>query len=152
VKKWQRISGYLILAYAIGLVAQSLALGLGPPGQPGPGFLGFFLGLALNAFSVGLIFLNRGSESEAITKPRFWHPGAWAKPLLALVSLVSFTVLMGLLGTVPTMVLFFLFWVKILERQGWATTFLVSVLGTGSFYTIFVVLLRIPLPRGLLAG
>lgn len=152
MKKWQRSSGYLLMAYAMFLVYQSLQLSLGPPGQPGPGFLGFFLGLALGVCSIGLIFLNRGPEKceSGFTPKSFWEGEAWRKPLISLGALVLFVAIMGLIGAIPAMILFFLFWLRSLEKTGWTLAALVALIATGSFYLIFARFLQIPLPKGLL--
>jgi putative tricarboxylic transport membrane protein len=142
----------VVLAYALFLVYQSLNLGLGPSGQPGPGFLGFFLGLALIVAAVGLIFMNRGAEAPDGAGKAIEASRAWIKPLCALAALAAFVALLNVLGTVPTMIVFFFFWTKILERQSWATAVLLAVFGTASFYGLFALLLRIPLPAGLILG
>jgi putative tricarboxylic transport membrane protein len=149
-KKWQRISGYAVLTYALWLTYESVNLGLGPQGQPGPGFLGFFLGLALIIASVCLIFSNRGADQQESNGKVVRAARTWLKPLLALVALATFAALISTLGAVLTMVLFFIFWAKILERQSWITAVLLAICGTASFYGLFALLLRIPLPRGFL--
>ena len=154
MNKWQRIGGYVILAYAVGFVYQSLTISLGPPGEPGPGFLGFILGLAMICSAVALIFANRGPGpgEDASGRSSLWEAGSWIKPLGAVAALAGFTALISILGTIITSVLFFLFWVKILERKSWLMAGLVAVLGTGTFYLLFSILLRVQLPQGFLAG
>jgi len=154
MNKWQRVGGYVILVYAVGFVYQSLSVSLGPPGQPGPGYLGFILGLALIFASVALIFVNRGPGPEEGSSGRtsLWTARSWIKPLGAVVALAGFTALISILGAIITSLLFFLFWVKILERKSFLMAGLVAVLGTGAFYLLFSVVLRVQLPLGLLAG
>ena len=153
MNKWQRIGGYALLAYAVGFVYQSLAVSLGPASQPGPGFLGFILGLALICTAVALIFANRGPGPAEGSSGRtsLWRAGSWIKPLGAVAALAGFAALIGILGTLITSVLFFLFWVKILERKSWLMAGLVAVLGTGAFYLLFAIVLRVQLPRGFFA-
>ena len=151
MKKWQKVSGYLILAYALGLIYQSWDLSLGPPGQPGPGFLGFFLGIGMAILSVCLIFVNRGPDpppGDPRRKP-FWGPKAWLKPMIAILGLAAFVSLMPVLGTVLTMILFFFLWIKVLEKQSWLLAVMLATIGTASFYLVFGVLLRIQLPKGI---
>ncbi len=151
MKKRQRLAGYFILAGALFLIYQSVGLSLGPPGQPGPGFLGFFLGLGLAVCAAALIYLNRGTERAASSGPRraFWEGDAWERPVIALAALVLFIVMMWLLGTVVTMVLFFLFWLRGLEKTNWLVASSVAGVGAACFYLVFEVLLQIPLPRGI---
>ena len=152
MKRWERVSGYFILAYAVGLVYQSLSLGVGSPTQPGPGFLGFFLGLGLIFSAFWLTFMNRGSNLKEGQKKAFWESGTWIKPLYGLGSLTGFVALMDILGTILTMVLFFFLWVKVVEKKDWVLAVLMATIGTASFYMIFGVLLGVPLPKGFWAA
>jgi putative tricarboxylic transport membrane protein len=148
VKKHQRVGGYVILACALYLMVQSFRLSLGPPGQPGPGFLGFFLGVALAISAGALIFFHWGEDRGSSSKT-FWRAGAWRRPLFSLGALMAFVASMWALGVLATMILFFLFWLRRLERTSWLLASLVSLIGTSCFYLVFVILLQIPLPRGL---
>ena len=135
MKKRQRLTGYFILAGALFFIYQSIGLSLGSPGQPGPGFLGFFLGLGMVVCSVALILLNReagGTASEGAGKP-FWEGGAWKRPVIALGVLAAFVVMMWLLGTLVTLVLFFLFWLRVLEKTNW-----LGILGRRSGFCLFL--------------
>ena len=151
MNKWQRVSGYVFLACALFLTVQSFRLSLGPPGQPGPGFLGFLLGigLAVAAGSLILIHLGEGPEKAGSPLPVFWRPGGWKRPLFSLGALMAFVVSMWALGALAAMVLFFLFWLRGLEKTSWLLAFLVSGIGTACFYLVFARLLQIPLPPGL---
>ncbi len=104
------------------------------------------------AAAISLIFLNRGADPRNGAGTVARAARAWGKPLLALAALVAFVALMKTVGTVLTMVLFFIFWTKILERQSWITAVLLAICGTASFYGLFALLLRIPLPRGSIFG
>jgi hypothetical protein len=151
VNKWQRVSGYGILAVALFLTIQSFRLSLGPLGQPGPGFLGFLLGIGLAVAASALILIHWGEGPEKAGSPpaAFWRPGGWKRPLFSLGALVAFVVSMWTLGALATMVLFFLFWLRGLERTSWLLASLVSGIGTACFYLVFARLLQIPLPPGL---
>jgi putative tricarboxylic transport membrane protein len=149
MKKRQRLTGYFILACALFLITQSIGLSLGPPGEPGPGFLGFFLGLGLAVCAVVLILHNRGAEGTTASGKPFWEGGAWKRPLFALGVLAGFVVLMWLMGTIPTLVLFFLLWLRGLEKTSWWVASSVAGVGSACFYLVFEVLLQIPLPKGI---
>ena len=151
MKKWERIGGYCILAYAAGLIYQSLDLSLGSAGEPGSGFLGLFLGIGMAVSSLAVVFKNRGPElqSGGAVQKAFWRKGAWVKPLFALAILGCFVAAMAMIGTILSLAGFFLVWMKFLEKKGWGTAVLVSLFGTTGFYVLFGVLLRIQFPRGL---
>ena len=71
------------------------------------------------------------------------------KPLAALAILACFVAMMKILGTFPTLFVFFLGWIKFLEKKGWGMAVLVSLFGTAGFFLIFGMLLRVPFPRGI---
>lgn len=154
MNKWQKIAGYIIAAFGAGVVCLSLSASLGSLNEPGPGFMGFILGLSLICCAVAFIYANRSpAEKEgAAERVPLWKDGSWIKPLGAIAALVVLTFLLDVLGMIIAGLLFFLLWVKILERKSWLMAGLVAVLGTGAFYLLFHVLLRVQLPLGLLAG
>ncbi len=154
MEKWEKISGYFLLAYSTGLVYQSLHLSIGSPGQPGPGFLGFFLGLGLFLLSGSLIIMNWKWRHIEGKPQRFFfeHRRAWFKPLFALILLISFATFMEILGTIGALFLFFFLWIRVLGKKGWVLTALVGGTGTTCFYFLFSKLLGISLPKGLFLG
>jgi hypothetical protein len=64
--------------------------------------------------------------------------------------MLGFTLLMGGIGFFAATFLLYLGWLILIERARWLTVGAVSVLGTLGAYVLFAVLLRVPLPKGLL--
>ena len=64
--------------------------------------------------------------------------------------MLGFTLLMGWIGFFTATFLLYLAWLVLIERARWLTVGAVSVLGTLGAYLLFVVLLKVPLPKGLL--
>jgi hypothetical protein len=64
--------------------------------------------------------------------------------------MLLFTLSMGWLGFFASTFLLFLAWLIVIERERWVTVGTVSVLGTLGAYLLFSVLLKVPLPKGLL--
>ncbi len=142
----ETISGYFLLFFSAALVFQSLNLSIGSPTEPGPGFLGFFLGLGLFILSGSFTFINWKRKPQ---KRFFEHKRAWIKPFLGLLFLICFASFMDVLGTIGAMLLFFFLWMRALEKKGWVITALIAGIGTTSFYFLFGEILRISLPKGL---
>ena len=122
-------------------------MGFGNLHHPGPGFFPFWLSTFLAALGF-IYFLTRlGFDSQP---GRLWEKGAWLRPFLAALVMFAYTVLMGELGFFSATFLLFLAWMIIIEREKWLTISLVSILGTLSFYLVFTVFLKVPLPKGFL--
>ncbi|MBN8412713.1 tripartite tricarboxylate transporter TctB family protein [Halomonas litopenaei] len=82
------------------------------------------------------------SPVRAVAKARLFQ---WCAALVATL------VLMEPLGTFVVVPLFLLFTLKSLARLGWGTTALLSACFTLSLYIVFVWLLSVPLPMGVMA-
>jgi hypothetical protein len=61
-----------------------------------------------------------------------------------------YTLAMDWIGFFSATFLLFLVWLILIEREKWLTVGLVSVLGTLSFFLVFTVFLKVPLPRGII--
>jgi hypothetical protein len=145
MRRCERIAAAFLIFLGVGAAALAYRMGFGNLHYPGPGFFPFCLSTFLAA--LGLIyFLTRlGSDS----KPgRLWEKGVWVRPLLAALVMFVYTILMGELGFFSTSFLLFLAWLIIIEQEKWLTICLVSILGTLSFYLVFTVFLKVPVPKG----
>jgi putative tricarboxylic transport membrane protein len=147
MKRFERIAAGVLFAIGGGAAHLALQMGYGSARFPGPGYLPFWLATLL-AVTSGLYFLSRlGSEAE--TRP-LWGRKAWLRPTLSAVIMLLFALLMGWLGFFASTFLLFLAWLIVVERERWPVVGVVSVLGTLGAYLLFGVLLRVPLPKGML--
>jgi hypothetical protein len=64
--------------------------------------------------------------------------------------MLAFTLLMGWLGFFSATFLLFVAWLIVVEKEKWLTVGTVSLLGTLGAYILFAMLLKVPLPKGLL--
>ncbi len=147
MKKWERIAAAILIFIGVAAAAIAYDLGFGDFHQPGPGFFPFWLSgiLALVSF---LYFLTRlGSESERLP---LWERRTWFRPSMAAAVMFVYSLAMGWIGFFSATFLLFLAWLIAIEREKWLTVGLVSVLGTASLYLIFIVFLKVPLPKGVL--
>jgi len=131
-------------------VAGALQQGLMRRGVPGPGFLPFFSGLALIFVSLFVFIpaLIRGEKAEVGNF--FPERDSFRKLLLALAALVAFGVAMEYAGYLLTTFLFMFFVIRIMEPKGWKIVGVLALLTAVLSYLLFVVLLEVQLPRGLL--
>jgi hypothetical protein len=114
---------------------------------PGPGFLPFWLAAVLAGTSA-LYFISRlGPDAE---RRALWQRRGWVRPLLSSVIMIGFALLMGWLGLFTATALLFLAWLVLVERERWTVVVATAVLGTACAYVVFGLLMKIPLPHGLL--
>jgi hypothetical protein len=147
MRRCERIVAACLIFLGVGAAVLAYRMGFGNLHYPGPGFFPFCLSVFLAALGF-IYFLTRlGSDSKP---ERLWEKGVWVRPFLAALVMFVYAVLMGELGFFSTTFLLFLAWLIIIEQEKWLTIGLVSLLGTLSFYLVFTVFLKVPLPKGLL--
>ena len=132
-------------------VAGALHHGLMRRGVPGPGFLPFFSGLALIFVSLFVFIPALGQREKAESREDFFpERDSFRKLLLALVALVAFGAAMEYAGYLLTTFFFMFFVTWIMEPKGWRIFSVLALLTAVLSYLLFVVLLEVQLPKGLL--
>lgn len=125
--------------------------GIRRSGIPGPGFLPFATGLILIALSLMLLIsrlLKKGPEPDSVGEPM---PGGAAllRILKALGALFLYVLILEPLGFVLTTFLFMVLILR-LEPRPWIFIIPSAIGATLFFFVLFKVLLRVPLPSGIL--
>lgn len=125
--------------------------GIRRSGIPGPGFLPFVTGIVLVALSLALLIsrlLNRGGRAGSKEDPM---PGGQAltRILQVLGALCLYVLLLEPLGFLLTTCLFMVLLLR-LEPRSWFFILFGAIGATLFFFVLFKVLLRVPLPSGLL--
>jgi len=128
-----------------------LHYGIRRSGIPGPGFLPFVTGLILVALSVTLLgarLLKRKDRAGSIGEPM---PRAQAlrRILKALGALCLYVLILEPLGFLLTTFLFMVLALR-LEPRRWTFILPAAIGATAFFFFLFKVLLRVPLPPGIL--
>ncbi len=128
-----------------------LSYGIRRSGIPGPGFLPFVTGLILVALSVTLLvarLLKRRGSAGSIGEPM---PGglALSRILKVLGALCLYVLILEPLGFILTTFLFMVLLLR-LEPRSWLLIVPGAIGATLFFFVLFKVLLRVPLPSGLL--
>ncbi len=147
MKRFERIAAGALLTVGAGAAYGAIEMGYGSVRFPGPGFLPFWLAASL-AVTAG-IYLVACLGPDDTARP-LWDPGTWRRPALSAIVMLGFTLLMGWVGFFTATFLLYLAWLVLIERARWTTVGAVSVLGTLGAYILFAVLLKVPLPKGLL--
>ena len=150
MKNRDLVSSMIWMALGGLFVAGALQQGLIRKGVPGPGFLPFLSGLALIFVSLFVLVPALGQREKDESDGFFPERDSLRKFLLALAALFAFGVALEYVGYLLTTFLFMFFMTRLMEPKGWRTTTLLALLTAVLSYLLFVVLLEVQLPKGLL--
>ncbi len=132
----------------------SLQHGFGKTGVPGAGFLPLITGFILIFLSLILLISalgNKKKEMGVIEREKFFPERDSPKKILfALIALFAYGISLGYAGYFLTTFLFMLFISRLIEPRRWRTVFILALSTAILSYLIFVALLEIPLPQGIL--
>lgn len=149
---FQKRKGYLMIGGA-GLLGSALYLGLsfqfpfGEMDQPGAAVFPIMVGTLLVVASLAVLWEGwRMDRAEEVGVPA----GADAGRLLILIGLLfGYLLALPYLGQIVGSLLFCTVLVRVLSPLGWARTVAYSLVISIGLYAVFVVLLQVPMPRGI---
>ena len=148
MRKYDIISGLFLLAVALAICAGSLQLQVGTLTSPGSGFFPLVTGLILGIFSILILVGARKLSKEPV---KFWVPGANKKAIyLTFLFILFYAFLLERLGFIGTTVLFFFLISRFVSGHRWSTAIFFGLVTSLSTYFVFTILLRAPLPQGIL--
>jgi hypothetical protein len=133
-----------IATAAVGLVF--LVLGFGTYGfwsetsGPLPGFFPSIIGITLIGVSA-IAFLQSLKDERQPVPVRNWFPA------IAVFAIIVLTMLIGML---PSLALFLLFWIRFYEKYPWKTTIITSLVILAIVVGVFMFWLNVPFPRGII--
>ncbi len=140
-----------LLWVVIGLVVMivSYQMSLGSLHAPGPGMLPFILGTLLLIVSLPIL-VNSIAVSAKNHEPGIWSGIGIKKVLFIVASLVAYSLFLEKLGFLITTFLFLLVLFWAFDPRRWILALGVSLLTAALTYTLFVLVLQVELPAGLL--
>ena len=143
-------SGIFWLVIGILLTIGASRYEVGRFAQPGPGFFPLGLGLLLILLSLTVIVgeLKRSSLNSQDNPPPI--SDGWKKVVYTVVILFVAAFFFEKIGYLLTFFLLILLLMRVAGGQSWKMTLLVAFCSTLGAYLVFVLLLKQPLPRGLL--
>jgi putative tricarboxylic transport membrane protein len=146
--KAQRITAILFIMLGIYVITYSLVqLEVGAINKPGSGFFTLICGLGI--FIMSLLWIIFGFKGKENTDS-LWETRQWLSPLIAVAVTLVYAFLMESLGYLLSTAVFIVLWQVIIAKGKKLTIILFAVLGTAAMYTVFEILLSVPLPNGLL--
>ncbi|MBI5968485.1 MAG: tripartite tricarboxylate transporter TctB family protein [Deltaproteobacteria bacterium] len=154
MKNRDLFSSLFWMAFGVLFLVGALQQGLMRKGVPGPGFLPFISGIILISLSLMVLIpalRKQKKERGAWGREKFFtERDSLKKILLALMALFAFGFSLGYAGYLITTFLFILFIMRLMEPIIWRTV-LITAFATVIFsYLLFVVLLDVQLPQGIL--
>ena len=130
-----------------GLIAiKSLSYEVGSLGNPGPGFLPFWVGICIVFLSLCSIINNFRLSASASSF--FEGNGASRRLGLTLVSIFAYIMIISRVGFLLSTLLLLGFLLKTIYPQTWIKTFIFSALGSLFSYFLFQHWLQVQLPKG----
>ena len=149
--KVDQFNGILFLVISILICLGSARIPYGNIHNPGPGFLPFWLGIALGLLSIGLLIQTTLLRKEVkLLKKVLAEKIRWGKVLIAVVALVLYSVLLDSIGFLLITFLFLAFLIRCVDPQSWSRVIGWALVGSVGSYLIFEVLMELRLPKGLL--
>lgn len=149
MKRNDLIGGFFFLGVGVFFAVYSRRLDIGTMAEPGPGFLPFWAGVLLWIMSTVLLGKAFFMKFEA-GEPFFPEHDSWKRVAMIVLSLVVYNLLLQPLGFILVTFLFVGFLVKFIFPQTWFRSVVTAALSTAGVQFIFVNLLEIHFPKGLL--
>lgn len=136
------------LLFAAGYLGLALKLPFGQMDQTGAAVFPVIVGLIMIVASVAAVWEGlKMAPSEQIDVP----VGAGRWRVLGLVALMlGYFIAMPWLGQISSSVLFCALLMRMLSELGWLRIAVYSLLISAALYGVFVLLLKVPMPRGVL--
>jgi putative tricarboxylic transport membrane protein len=124
----------------------SLRYEFGSFDNPGAGFVPFFTGVAIAAFSAITILqtLKRGWSPLG----DLWPEVGWHRPVIATGILIIYSAFLRDLGFLISTTFLMLYLFRVLQPSSWKETVVAALATTFGFYLVFQIWLEAQLPRG----
>lgn len=137
----KKIFPILVILLGFYWIAGAFEYGLWVRKGPGGGFMPLVAGIAAILFAIWTMILQR---NETVSPElASWHA---LLPIVALVGVVLFSYIIGLILSVAV---FIILWLKVVERHHAKFSVLTGLVSAGIFYAVFGVWLQVPFPLGL---
>jgi NADH:ubiquinone oxidoreductase subunit 6 (subunit J) len=150
VKRNDVIGGLFFLAVGILFAVYSQSVDIGTMEEPGPGFLPLWAGVLLALMSAILLIKTFLQKKHEKGESFFPEHDSWKRVCMVVASLIVYNLLLQYVGFILITFLFVAFLVKFVFPQTWLRTLVTAALSTAGAQLIFVNLLEINFPKGLL--
>jgi len=149
MKRNDMIGGTFFLIVGLVFTIYSRSVDIGEWSEPGPGFLPFYGGLITIGMAVLVLAKAFLAKQAAAADPFFPEHDSWKRVLSTILALVAYNLLLHPLGFVAVTFLFVAFLVKFIFPESWVKSLLTAALSTACAQIVFVHLLEINFPKGI---
>lgn len=149
MKKTDQIAATVLLLVAAFVIYQSSQMTYQVEFAPGYGFFPLWLGILLAILSILLFVTARVRPGDQDENVEFPKREILINVVLILGGLALYAFLMEITGYVLDTLILVALLLGVVEREKWYKTLIAAVLMTAALYTIFEVILRVPLPKGI---
>ena len=149
MRKHDLITALIWMGLGITVAVSSYRLRIGELRNPGPGLMPFLLGISLSLCSLP-IFIRALRVRDGQRDENIWSGVAFKKLVLVAASLLGYTLILEKVGFAVSTFFLLLLLFKAIGSRKWSLSLMVSVLTVVVAYFVFVVLLKVELPLGLL--
>lgn len=151
MRRREFISALFFLLIALSSVEEAAKLPIGSWRSPAPGFFPLLVGILLAILSAALLFLASVRGRELSAGPDFLPPSSGARKVaLTCIALLGFNLLFETLGFLLISFLFTVFLLLVVSRKRWDVALGAGFLSSLCLYVLFGLLLKLPLPQGIL--
>jgi hypothetical protein len=150
MRKFDYISGSVLFLFAVILFLQSRKLPFGGEFGMGAGFFPLIVCTLLGFLGLVIVFRAWFQTRTAQEMPKIIGPKR-GKFLVYLASFFAFGLFFTKVGYSLTLAVFLIFIIKVVEKQSWKITLLVTIISIIVSYVLFGNLLSVPLPEGILS-
>lgn len=152
MKNRDLISSLFFIGFGIIFIIGALQYGVISSGVPGSGCLPLIVGIILISLSTTILIpaiFKRKEESGAIEGEKFFpQKNSLKRFFVALSALFGYGFFLGYLGYSLTTFLFIIFLLKFVEQAKWKIIFIFAFLTASISFTLFILVLKIWLPKG----
>ena len=151
MKRRDIVSGLFWLSIGIGLSVWTLtSYEIGRLTQPGTGYLPLWLGILLILLSLILLVdqVKKSPGARQAVPPRA-RSGGWKKAVYTILVLIVAAFFFERVGYLLTFFCLIVLLMKGVEPQSWKRILLTALLTSVGVYVVFILLLEVQLPRGL---
>ena len=147
--RYDRMSALFFMGLALYICIESIRIGVGSLVNPGPGLTPLGCGLGIGILGLVVFTLTFRSSSRR-REVRLEIGTKWLNVVLALVSMVAYSLMIDYLGFPLVTFLWMGFVCRWIARMGWKATIFTSAVATFFTWLLFEYFLEIRFPRGIL--